>query len=131
MSKPFAFGELLARIRLRLRPAPSAEVHPVGELTAGGVTLDLRSRRVSAQGRASDLSAREFVLLETFLRHPGQVLSREQLLSHVWGFDFDPGSMSSMCMCATCAARSVPTPSRRSGEPATASAPEDRTRCPP
>ncbi|MFZ1373874.1 MAG: response regulator transcription factor [Nostocoides sp.] len=92
MSKPFAFGELLARIRLRLRPASSAEVHPVGELTAGGVTLDLRSRRVSAQGRASDLSAREFVLLETFLRHPGQVLSREQLLSHVWGFDFDPGS---------------------------------------
>ena len=42
--------------------------------------------------RAVDLSAREFALAETFLRNPGQVLSREQLLSHVWGYDFDPGS---------------------------------------
>ena len=44
------------------------------------------------KGRVTDLSSREFVLLETFLRHPGHVLSREQLLSHVWGYDFDPGS---------------------------------------
>ena len=90
MPKPFSFGELLARIRLRLRPAsPEASAT---ELTAGGVTLDLRARRVRSGDRTSDLSAREFLLLEAFMRHPGQVLSREQLLSHVWGYDFDPGS---------------------------------------
>jgi DNA-binding response OmpR family regulator len=90
MPKPFSFGELLARIRLRLRPTSSDSGST--ELTSGGVTLDLRSRQVRAGGRTSDLSAREFLLLEAFLRHPGQVLSREQLLSHVWGYDFDPGS---------------------------------------
>jgi DNA-binding response OmpR family regulator len=90
MPKPFSFGELLARIRLRLRPTSSDSLST--ELTSGGVTLDLRSRQVRAGGRTSDLSAREFLLLEAFLRHPGQVLSREQLLSHVWGYDFDPGS---------------------------------------
>ncbi|HSO65120.1 MAG TPA: response regulator transcription factor [Ornithinibacter sp.] len=90
MPKPFSFGELLARIRLRLRPASSDT--PATELTAGGMTLDLRSRQVRTGGRTCDLSAREFLLLEAFLRHPGQVLSREQLLSHVWGYDFDPGS---------------------------------------
>jgi two-component system, OmpR family, copper resistance phosphate regulon response regulator CusR len=61
-------------------------------LTAGGITLDLRARRASAGGDDAELTAKEFSLLETFLRHPGQVLSREQLLSHVWGYDFDPGS---------------------------------------
>lgn len=91
MPKPFSFGELLARIRLRLRPA-AAEAAPMTDVSAGGVTLDLRSRQVRVAGRTADLSAREFLLLETFLRHPGQVLSREQLLSHVWGYDFDPGS---------------------------------------
>ncbi|HYN65792.1 MAG TPA: response regulator transcription factor [Ornithinibacter sp.] len=90
MPKPFSFGELLARIRVRLRPASSDAA--ATELGSGGVTLDLRSRQVRAGGRTSDLSAREFLLLEAFLRHPGQVLSREQLLSHVWGYDFDPGS---------------------------------------
>ena len=48
--------------------------------------------RMDVDGHTVDLSAREFALAETFLRHPGQVLSREQLLSHVWGYDFDPGS---------------------------------------
>ena len=65
-------------------------------LLAGGVKLDLRSRRASVAGddgeRIVELTAREFALAEVFLRHPGQVLSREQLLSHVWGYDFDPGS---------------------------------------
>ncbi|GAA4410294.1 response regulator transcription factor [Fodinibacter luteus] len=89
MPKPFSFGELLARIRLRLRPVGDSGANV---LTVGGVSLDLRTRRVRAGGRTTDLSAREFVLLETFLRHPGQVLTREQLLSHVWGYDFDPGS---------------------------------------
>jgi DNA-binding response OmpR family regulator len=56
------------------------------------VLLDLRTRQASVEGRVTDLSAREFALAEMFLRHPGQVLSREQLLSHVWGYEYDPGS---------------------------------------
>lgn len=90
MSKPFRFEELLARIRLRLREDPREPEATV--LTHGGLALDLRSRRAAVEGRTVELSAREFALAETFIRHPGQVLSREQLLSHVWGYDFDPGS---------------------------------------
>jgi len=89
VTKPFRFEELLARIRLRLRDEPSAEATV---LRAGRVSLDLHSRRASVDDQVVELTAREFALLETFLRHPGQVLSREQLLSHVWGYDFDPGS---------------------------------------
>jgi two-component system copper resistance phosphate regulon response regulator CusR len=96
VTKPFRFEELLARIRLRLRDAVASEPTI---LHAGGITLDLRSRRASvASGeggggqRTVELTAREFALTETLLRHAGQVLSREQLLSHVWGYDFDPGS---------------------------------------
>lgn len=87
--KPFRFEELLARIRLRLRTdrAPEATV-----LRHGDLSLDLRTRTAHVDGREVELSAREFALAETFLRHPGQVLSREQLLSRVWGYDFDPGS---------------------------------------
>nr|WP_202457335.1 MULTISPECIES: response regulator transcription factor [unclassified Streptomyces] len=90
MTKPFRFEELLARVRLRLRTAAGAP--EVTVLRSGEVTLDLRTRRARSAGRTVDLTAREFVLLELFLRHPGQVLSREQILSHVWGYDFDPGS---------------------------------------
>ena len=85
LTKPFAFDELLARVRARLRgPGEEAAV-----LQAGAVQLDLRTRRALVEGREVDLAAREFALLETFLRHPGQVLSREQLLSQVWGVSFD------------------------------------------
>lgn len=89
VTKPFRFEELLARIRLRLREdrAPEAMV-----LRHGDLSLDLRTRRAEVAGRTVDLSAREFALAETFLRNPEQVLSREQLLSRVWGYDFDPGS---------------------------------------
>ncbi len=89
MAKPFRFEELLARVRRRLATerAPESTV-----LACGGLRLDLRTRQAEVDGRTIDLSAREFALAETFLRHPGQVLSREQLLSHVWGYDFDPGS---------------------------------------
>ncbi|MER7805496.1 response regulator transcription factor [Streptomyces sp. NPDC015140] len=90
MTKPFRFEELLARVRLRLRTA--ARAPEVTVLKSGALSLDLRTRRARSQGRTVDLTAREFVLLELFLRHPGQVLSREQILSHVWGYDFDPGS---------------------------------------
>ncbi|GGQ45234.1 response regulator transcription factor [Streptomyces mutabilis] len=90
MTKPFRFEELLARVRLRLRTA--ARAPEVTMLKSGALSLDLRTRRARAGERTVDLTAREFVLLELFLRHPGQVLSREQILSHVWGYDFDPGS---------------------------------------
>jgi DNA-binding response OmpR family regulator len=89
VSKPFRFEELLARIRLRLREDRTPEVTV---LRHGGLSLDLRTRRASVEGQTVDLTAREFVLAETFLRNPGQLLSREQLLAHVWGYDFDPGS---------------------------------------
>ncbi len=89
MPKPFRFEELLARVRLRLATDRTAEPTV---LAHGGLQLDLRTRRARVGGRTVDLSAREFAMTETFLRHPGQVLSREQLLSHVWGYDFDPGS---------------------------------------
>jgi two-component system, OmpR family, copper resistance phosphate regulon response regulator CusR len=89
VTKPFRFDELLARVRVRLRGDRSSEPTV---LTAGGAALDLRTRQVVVEGEAADLSAREFALAEVFFRHPGQVLSREQLLSQVWGYDFDPGS---------------------------------------
>jgi len=89
MTKPFRFEELLARVRLRLRDENDAETTV---LTAGSITLDLRTRRASTDRGTIELTAREFALLETFIRHRGQVLSREQLLSHVWGYDFDPNS---------------------------------------
>lgn len=89
VTKPFRFEELLARIRLRLRDDRAAEVTV---LSAGELQLDLLTRTAAVQGRSVALSSREFSLAEAFLRHPGQVLSREQLLSSVWGYDFDPGS---------------------------------------
>lgn len=89
VTKPFRFEELLARVRLRLRQDRAPEVTV---LTAGDLSLDLRTRRASVDGRISELSAREFALAEVLLRNPGQVLTREQLLSQVWGYDFDPGS---------------------------------------
>ena len=93
MAKPFRFAELLARVRLRLRQAQDGEGTAVREtLEAGAVRLDLRTRRATVDGRQLDLSSREFMLAEIFMRHAGQVLSREQLLDHVWGLDFDPGS---------------------------------------
>jgi DNA-binding response OmpR family regulator len=90
LSKPFRFEELVARIRARLRD-DEASGEP-GVLRHGDLSLDLRTRQAEVDGRAVDLSAREFALAEVFLRHPGHVLSREQLLSRVWGYDFDPGS---------------------------------------
>ena len=91
LPKPFKFDELLARIRVRLREAGQQGAAET-VLRHGALTLDLRARRITVDGTTLDLSAREFGLAEQFLRHPDQVLSREQLLSRVWGFDFDPGS---------------------------------------
>ncbi|MGA9750034.1 MAG: response regulator transcription factor [Nocardioides sp.] len=92
MSKPFRFAELLARVRVRLRPPQDGAGPSVDVLEGGDVLLDLRTRTAVVAGRGVDLSAREFRLAEIFVRNPGQVLSREQLLDLVWGYDFDPGS---------------------------------------
>jgi len=90
MSKPFSFEELLARVRRRI--STPGEVVTETILSHKQISLDLRTRRVSVSGTEFDLTAREFTMLEFFLRHAGQVLSREQILSRVWGFDHDPGS---------------------------------------
>lgn len=92
VTKPFRFEELLARVRLRLRSRQQANVQEEIELRAGDLVLDLRTRKVQVNRQEVELPTREFSLLETFLRHKGQVLSREQILDHVWGYDYDPGS---------------------------------------
>ncbi len=89
IAKPFRFDELLARIRSRLREHHEAKSTV---LQHGGVVLDPTKRHVELGGMAVELTAREFLLAETFMAHPGQVLSRQQLLSRVWGYDFDTGS---------------------------------------
>lgn len=89
VTKPFSFEELLARVKARLRdPGVQAST----ELAVGDLALDMRTHRAKVGGVEVELSAKEFMMAEMFLRHPGQVLSRQQLLSHVWGYDFDPGS---------------------------------------
>ena len=89
VTKPFSFEELLARVRARLRTERTAEQTV---LAAGDASLDLRTRRLTVGSRSMELSAREFSMAEVFFRHPGQVMTREQLLSNVWGYDYDPGS---------------------------------------
>jgi DNA-binding response OmpR family regulator len=87
--KPFSFAELVARIRLRIR---AHAAHGSVVLSAGGISLDVRTHEARVGERLVPLTSREFALLETFLRHPGQVLSQPQLLDLVWGYDFEPGS---------------------------------------
>jgi DNA-binding response OmpR family regulator len=87
--KPFAFEELLARVRSRLRESAPRRGFI---LRQDDVEIDLLARRATVGGRDVELSAREFTLAEQFLRHPGEVLSREWLLREVWGLNFDPGS---------------------------------------
>ncbi|MBC7879773.1 MAG: response regulator transcription factor [Anaerolineae bacterium] len=83
--KPFAFSELLARLRALLRRPPlQADV----VLRVGDLEMDTTRREVRRANRLIDLSSREFALLEYFMRHPGQVLSRTQIAEHVWNFDF-------------------------------------------
>lgn len=94
LTKPFRFEELLARIRAQLRSVNRSAALPQESVTLShrGVTLNLRTRHVLVKDKSIDLSAREFTLAETFFRHIGQVMSREQLLDHVWGYDYAPGS---------------------------------------
>ena len=90
LRKPFAFDELLARIWLRLRHDEANE--GPSEISVGNVTLNLLTRRIAVNARWIDLTSREFTLAEYLMRHPDQVLTREQLLREVWGLDFDPGT---------------------------------------
>lgn len=89
LGKPFAFQELLARVRANLRPRADAEP---SLLRAGDVCMDLLRREVTFGGRKVDLSAREFLLLKAFVAHPRRILSRQELLSMAWGMTFDPGT---------------------------------------
>jgi DNA-binding response OmpR family regulator len=88
VTKPFSFDELTARVRAHLRRPQHGET----ELDAAGIHMDLLAREVRLDGAEVHLSAREFDLLAYFMRHPNQVLSREQILGAVWGYDFDPGT---------------------------------------
>ena len=90
LTKPFAFAELLARLQALLRRA-GATSEPT-RLVVGDLSLDLLSRRVERGGRRLELRPREFALLEYLMRHPGRVLSKTMILSHVWGYSFDPGT---------------------------------------
>jgi DNA-binding response OmpR family regulator len=90
LTKPFAFAELLARIQALLRRTGGAP-EPT-RLVVGDLSLDLLSRKVERGGQALDLRPREFALLEYLMRHPGRVLSKTMILSHVWGYSFDPGT---------------------------------------
>ena len=86
LTKPFSFGELLARLRALARRGP-LEQAPVLEL--GDLCLDPATRRVRRGSADIELSAKEFALLETFMRRPGQVLDRFQLLEHAWDYDYE------------------------------------------
>jgi DNA-binding response OmpR family regulator len=89
LTKPFDLEELLARMRALVRRADQPEA---SKIEVGDLKMDLRSHRVWRGEKSVELSSREFALLEYFVRHPGQVLSRQQILSAVWDYAFDPGS---------------------------------------
>jgi DNA-binding response OmpR family regulator len=86
LTKPFAFAELLARIHVQLRKRRDQQAD--GVLHYECLTLDVAAHEVSVAGRLVELTAKEFEVLELFLRHPRQVLSREQVYERIWGFDF-------------------------------------------
>lgn len=92
ITKPFRFEELLARIRVQLRNSQVPRSKEDSILKVHQITLNLLTRQAWVGDREVDLSAREFLLVEVFLRHPQQVLTREQLLDRIWGYDYDPGT---------------------------------------
>lgn len=92
ITKPFRFEELLARIRVQLRKVHQPTAKDETKLQIGNITLNLLTRQVWLGDREIELSAREFILAETLARHPMQVMSRQQLLDRIWGYDYDPGS---------------------------------------
>jgi len=84
--KPFAYQEVAARLRALARRSEPGPRRPDPKLEVGAITLDEAARRVTVNGRNVDLSPREFSLLEALMRHPGQTLTRDQLLDHAWPF---------------------------------------------
>ncbi len=89
LTKPFAFEELLARIRALIRRSDQPRS---SHIAVGDLKMDLLSRQVWSAEKRVELSSQEFALLEYFMRHPRQVLSRQQILSAIWDYAFDPGS---------------------------------------
>jgi two-component system, OmpR family, copper resistance phosphate regulon response regulator CusR len=89
LSKPFSFDELVARVRVHVRHGGTEDASTV---RVGGLELDLARRQARVEDRVTDLSDREFRLLYHLAAHAGEVMSRERLLSEVWGYSFDPGS---------------------------------------
>jgi two-component system copper resistance phosphate regulon response regulator CusR len=89
LSKPFSFDELVARVRVQLRHGGGEDASTV---RVAGIELDLARRQARVEDRVTDLSDREFRLLYHLVAHAGEVVSRERLLSEVWGYSFDPGS---------------------------------------
>jgi DNA-binding response OmpR family regulator len=92
ITKPFRFEELVARVRVQLRNRQVPRVKESTILRVGDISLDLLTRQAWVGDRLVELSSREFLLAEVFLRHPMQVLTREQLLDRIWGYDYDPGT---------------------------------------
>ena len=90
LPKPFAFQELLARLRALGRRRVQAR--DPDQLQTANLVLDLRRRRAVREGRAIDLSPKEFALLEFLMRNQGRVVTRTQILDHVWGYDYSPDS---------------------------------------
>jgi DNA-binding response OmpR family regulator len=90
LAKPFSFDELVARVRVHLRRGGDST--DGSRIRAGAMQLDLARRQAQVDDRTVDLSDREFRLLYHLVCHPGEVVSRERLLSEVWGYSFDPGS---------------------------------------
>jgi DNA-binding response OmpR family regulator len=86
LPKPFAFQELLARLRALGRR--KVQAREATQLSFDGLTLDLRRRRADREGQTIDLSPKEFSLLELLLRNQGRVLTRTQILDHIWGYDY-------------------------------------------
>lgn len=92
ITKPFRLEELIARVRVQLRKTHSSQPKEEMLLQVGNIVLDLRKRQVRVADRLVELPIREFTLLEMLMRHSGEVVSREELLNHVWGYDYEPNS---------------------------------------
>jgi two-component system OmpR family response regulator len=88
LTKPFAFDELLARVQALVRRG--SRTSEPSTLTLGDLSLDLLTRKVTRAGKPVDLQAREFALLEYFMRNPGHVITKAMILSHIWDYSFDP-----------------------------------------
>jgi DNA-binding response OmpR family regulator len=89
LTKPFSFAELLVRIQALIRRAGTSQTGP-GRLQFDELIMDPLLREVTRGGVRIDLQPREYALLEYFMRHPGQVLSKTMILEHIWDYDFDP-----------------------------------------